>query len=281
MTTISSQSRGIAIAVPKKYEQTTLLNVQRLRVGLNCHLPIEIWEVGKEISPATRQKLKNIENLTFRDVGEVTNDPGHWKGYQVKAFLLKHTVFREVMICDADVVLHQNPEILFGDEKYKQNGAYFFRDLEKWQFSELTNPREQRRQLFFYNKFRSARFFRRRKEWLTSLIPEKTDLFPEEWTYIFDPQLPDKPVKEALQESGVVLMNRDKHKVSVDHIFSLNKNHKETYKYVWGDKETFWIGCVMAGEPYTFNPESGFMSEITGKLTHEYNGKIFFVQKEA
>ena len=116
-------------------------------------------------------------------------------------------------------------------------------------------------------------------ETLTTLLPEKNAFFPKEWDYIYQKQLPNEPVKEALQESGVVLMDKEKHKESIQFIYDLNNNHKETYNYIWGDKETFWIGCVMAGKEFYFNPTSGYISKETGKLSHDYNGSIFFSQK--
>lgn len=271
-------NRGIVIAVPKKYEKLGLLNVQTIR-ALNCMLPIEIWEVGNEITEETRTEFAKIENLKFKKVDDYCENGKHWKGYQIKAFLVYHTIFKEVFLCDADVILHQNPVLLFEDENYLRTGAYFFKDLENWQFSKLNDKREQFRQRFFYNKFRSSKFFLKRKKWLTDLLPEKKGTFPKEWEYMYVAQIPKEPVKEALQESGVVLMNKEKHKDSIQNIYELNNNYKDTYKYIWGDKETFWIGCVMADNEYYFNSTSGYISIETGKLTHDFYGRVFFSQK--
>ena len=93
-----SKERGIIIAVPKKYEKTCLLNVQNLR-ALNCLLPIEIWEIGEEISKETRVELKKIENVFFKNVNDFCNDSNHWKGFQVKAFILKLSTFKELKFC--------------------------------------------------------------------------------------------------------------------------------------------------------------------------------------
>lgn len=66
------------------------------------------------------------------------------------------------------------------------------------------------------------------------MIPAKTALFPEEWAYLYDDKLPTVPVKEALQESGVVYIDKTRHEKSMIHIYMLNYQHKETYKYIWG-----------------------------------------------
>lgn len=270
--------KGIIIAVPGKYEKVCLSNVLNIR-RLKCMLPIEIWEISKEISKPVRNELSEIKYLTFKNVDDYCNNSMHWKGYQIKAFILLHTSFKEVMICDADAIIHQNPDVLFNDKNYKETGTFFFKDLDKWQFSKLNNKWVQFRQKIFYNKFTSVSFFLERKKWLTTLLPLKSPFFPKEWDYMYLNHIPDEPVKEALQESGIVLINKEKQKESIQNIYNLNNNHKETYKYVWGDKETFWIGCVMANKTFYFNPDSGYISEETGLLTHDYNGKIFFTQK--
>lgn len=270
--------RGIVIAVPKKYEEITLTNIKGLR-NMGCELPIELWEIGEEVTQSFRAQFLAIPGVCFRQVSEFTNDPSHWKGFQVKAFAFYYSQFEEVLLCDADVILHENPELLFEDENYKKTGAYFFRDLEKWQFKRLTNPLEQFKQRFVGKKFYSAAFFNKRKEWILSLLPIKKNQFPKEWEYFYDDNLPEKPVKEALQESGVVAMDKIKHRDSVEIIFQLNDNHQETYQYIWGDKETFWIGCVMADTEFYFNDKAGYMSPSTNRLTHDYKEKIFFSQK--
>lgn len=269
--------KGIVIPVPQKYQQLCLQNVTNLRL-LGCTLPIELWEIGSEISEEYRSAFAQVKGVTFKNVEAFTDEPNHWKGFQVKAFIISYTNFKEVLLCDADVIIHQNPEMLFEDEHYLQTGAYFFRDLEKWKFKRLTNPLAQYLQRFKYNKFTSVAFFQARKKWLLNLMPKKSSSFPIEWAYVYEPSLPKKPVKEALQESGLVLMDKEKHSLSIEFIYTLNYHHKETYKHVWGDKETFWIGCVMAKQPFYFNSTSAYRSKDK-RLCHNYKGKLFFTQK--
>ncbi|MGV6815926.1 MAG: hypothetical protein ACWA44_01495 [Thiotrichales bacterium] len=272
--------KGIIIAVPNKYENTCLINVQKIR-NLNPSIPIEIWEVGQEITDEIRDKFKKIRHLTFKNVDQYPVDPNHWKGFQVKAFILAHTDFEDVMLCDADAIIHQDPEIVFMDKNYLDTGSYFFRDLDKWKFYGINNHFLQAINKAFRigGKFNSRDFFLKRKQWLTQLLPRKPELFPKEWDYIYSENLPSTPVKEALQESGVVFMNKSIHEESVNYIYQLNDNHKETYQHIWGDKETFWIGCLMAGNPFYFTKDPGYISKDTGRLTHDYNGAPFFSQK--
>ncbi len=60
--------RGIIIAVPKKYQEITLRNLIGLRLHLNCHLPIEIWEIGKEVDSEFREKFTSLGNVRCLNV---------------------------------------------------------------------------------------------------------------------------------------------------------------------------------------------------------------------
>lgn len=260
--------KGIVIACPNKYQDICLKNINLIRDTYKCELPIELWEIGNEIDVEIKNKML-IKNVLFKNVNNYCNNPTHWKGFQVKAFVLYNTDFDEVILCDADVTFFKNPEIIFNDINYKNTGTYFFKDLDKWTFSNLTFNTT--------NKFNSLLFFNKRKQFIKNLIPTKTILFPNEWNYIYDDDIPNFPVKEALQESGVVYINKTVHMDSLNIIFKLNNNHNETYNYVLGDKETFWIGCVMANKEYYFNPISGVI--FNNCLSHFYNNELFWKQK--
>jgi len=261
--------RGIVIACPEKYELICLNNIYLLRHKYDCHLPIEIWEIGNEITSETREKMKK-EQVTFKNVKDYCVNPDHWKGFQVKVFALHHCDFTEAILCDADMTFYKNPEIIFQNENYRKTGTYFFRDLERWKFHNLQENTD--------DKFRSLTFFNKRKAFIKKCLPVKTAFFPPEWAYIYDDAIPTQPVKEALQESGVVYINKTIHKESLEHIFRLNENHADTYEYVWGDKETFWLGCVMANKAYYFNDTAAFRY-TDGCLTHAYKNQLFWKQK--
>ena len=71
-------------------------------------------------------------------------------------------------------------------------------------------------------------------------------------------------------------MNRTLHKDTIHNIYVLNYNHTEVYKYIYGDKETFWIGCCLANKPFTMSKE---MPDAINKLTQYYKGEILYKQK--
>ena len=57
-------SSGIAIPVPQRYEKMTLVNIFNLRNTFQFQDPIEIWEVGEELSLEARNLLSSFSNLT-------------------------------------------------------------------------------------------------------------------------------------------------------------------------------------------------------------------------
>jgi hypothetical protein len=261
-------NRGIVIACPQKYEEICLNNIIQLRSKLRCFLPIEIWEVGQEITEETRKKMR-LNNVIFKNVNDYCTNSDHWKGFQIKAFAIYYSSFVESILVDADVTFYKNPEIIFSDKNYIRTGTYFFKDLEKWKFYNLSYDND--------DKFSSLDFFNKRKSFVQKLLPNKSEIFPKEFLYLYDKNHPIDDVKEALQESGVVYLNKEMHKNSLYYILKLNDDHDETYKYFWGDKETFWLGCVMANKEYYFNDLSGFFDYDF--LTHSYNGENFWRQK--
>ena len=232
-------------------------------------LHIEIWQIGQEISDKYIELYKKLDNIIFKNIYDYTDNPSHWKGFQIKAFILKHTELEEPILCDADIIFHQNPLIIYDDKNYIETGTYFFRDLARWKFFNLHKTDD---------KFQSIDFYNKRKEFILELLPEKTPLFPKEWDYLYENEHPKMPVNEAYQESGVVYINKNIHPDIIDIIYQLNNNHTHTYNYIWGDKETFWLACLMANKKYSINNTYGYMS-INFKLSHNYNNKLFFTQK--
>lgn len=261
-------TRGFIIAVPSKYENFTYRNILTIRYKYKIDDPIELWEIGNEITEKTRDLLNKINNIYFKNVCDYTDNPSFWKGFQIKAFILKHTELAEPILCDADMSFHTHPYIIFRDMDYIKTGTFFFRDLAHWTFSNLHKTD---------CKFQSIDFYNNRKAFILSLLPQKSKYFPKEWEYIYSDEIPKTPVHEAYQESGVVYINKNMHSDAVDKIYELNKNHEHVYQYIWGDKETFWLSFLCVNKPYAINKT--FPLFENGKLTHYYNGVKFFSQK--
>ena len=262
-------TRGIIIAVPEKYQQICFNNILNMRLKMGITLPIEIWQIGSEISPNYLESFKKLKDVVIKNVNDYSDKPAHWKGFQVKAFILYHTEFTEPILCDADIIFHQDPNIIYNDANYIETGTYFFRDIDFWKFDNLQPSA---------NKFNSIEFFNSRKQFIRRLIPQKTDLFPVEWGYLYDIAPPTTPVNEAYMESGCVYINKAMHQEVINRIYYLNFNHKHTYQFVWGDKETYWIAFVMNNKKYAINSQYGYMNE-NQKLCQNYNNSLFYIQK--
>jgi hypothetical protein len=94
------------------------------------------------------------------------------------------------------------------------------------------------------------------------------------------------------QESGVVYFNKSIHLDVVETIYQLNDNHKETYNYVYGDKETFWLACCINNKPFYMNPMPAENYKADTRMPfidvpdtspnafgHFYGNRFFFSQK--
>ena len=258
--------RGIVIPAMERYESLLIYNIDVLRKGLLCNLPIEIWQIGQEISDGALAVLTERQeewNLAFKDVRDYTDDPEHWRGYQIKAFVMKHTEFDEVVLCDCDSFFLQDPAMLFNDPNYIRTGTFFFKD-------------------YLRHTPKSREHERDRIKWFRSLMPTPSPHLPVECYYLYD--LPVTVQQYWFyQESGMVYLNKKQHPEVVNTIYRLNDDHKTTYQYVHGDKETFWIACLLCNTPFHMNrfpginlypdmdrPSTFTMKDLGPAFTHIY-----------
>ena len=150
--------------------------------------------------------------------------------------------FREAIFIDADALFLQNPEILFEDSDYLKTGALFYKDR-------LIMPESKRK-------------------WLRKILPKPISEQVKEsrlWT----------GASGHMQESGVIVLDKWRHFVSLLLITRLNGPHRTGNEEMGiqgvydmmhgksqgllelsvdlllisvGDKETFWIGFELAGD---------------------------------
>ena len=249
--------KGIVIPALERYEKLLMNNIDVLRNNMHCHLPIEIWQIGQEISNEARAVLESKKtewNLTFKNVKDYTNDSEHWRGYQIKGFVMKYTEFDEAILCDCDGFFLQDPEIVFDDPGYIRTGTLFLKDYLRH------TPKNREEEI-------------NRAIWFRKMMPTPSPHLPEECYYLYN--IPtNKQQYWFYQESGLVLLNRKRHPCVVDTIYDLNNDHKETYKYVHGDKETFWIACLLNNVPFHMNKYPGINLYPDLKKVTAYNEKL-------
>lgn len=262
---------GIAVPSPERYSNYLLQNVNILRNNLGYADPIEIWEVGEELSSETRNKLMTFDSIHFKNTTEFDDRIEHWRGFQAKAPVLKHSRLNDIIICDADVTLLQNPSIIQHDKKYLETGSYFFRDLEFWKFNlayQCNNPN--------LDKFYDRNYYLNRRNFIKNLQPIKLDFFPNEWDHIYSDDIPLHSVAEAHVESGVFYINRNMHDNVINTFYDLNNDWKESYKYVHGDKELTWLSFIKNNKPFSINDYYPLQQDL---LIQIYKSAPFYVQK--
>jgi len=237
-------TRGIAIALPQKSVDSFFSNYARLR-EIGCTLPVEVWETGGELDNATLARIA-AAGLRHKTLGTFVQNPEKWRGWQIKGAIPSFTAFDELILVDADVCFARDPTILFASEEYRTTGTYFFRDEQsKWVFFGTAGSSWR------CKTCQSRKFYNDRKRWLRGLFgPTMPPGFPPEWGYHWEGKGYTVNATKEVMDSGVVVIDRRRHPGLLREVFELNENHEDTYKHVWGDKETFWLGAMLAHEPY-------------------------------
>jgi hypothetical protein len=96
-------------------------------------LPIQVWHLGGAEMPdrvsALLQDLQvecvNAQAMRRRVPCRIL------KGWELKAYALLHSPFREVLLLDADNAPVCNPEFLFETREFKRTGAIFWPDYDR------------------------------------------------------------------------------------------------------------------------------------------------------
>lgn len=107
------------------------VEIALLRRHLGCTLPIEVWHIGSaELGPSMRNLLEDLDVQTV-DALEVGKryTVTRLGGWELKAYALLHSQFREVLLLDADNVPVRNPEYLFDTPDYTAAGTLFWPDI--------------------------------------------------------------------------------------------------------------------------------------------------------
>ncbi|KAI0467556.1 glycosyltransferase family 71 protein [Xylaria cf. heliscus] len=217
--------RGIVLTAGDDQAHYLMTTIYTFR-ELGCDLPIEIMYLGdNDLGEDHRFELEALPGVTTRDLSVMVDDEG-WKlaGWAIKPFAMLMSSFREVIFIDADSFFFRDPAKLFDDPDYKNTGALFFRDR-------TIMPESKRR-------------------WLLQILPRPIHRLAKEsswWT----------GASGHHQESGVVVIDKWKHFASMLLICRFNGSDRDArdgkmgvYEMMHGDKETFWIGFLLAGDSY-------------------------------
>lgn len=201
--------RGIVIVGGGKYFPSTYVTLSVLR-HIGCTLPVELWHLDGELSRREQNLLnrRGCRCINGQAHGRANGFPWHdswWKGWQLKAYAIRHASFHEVLYLDADSYPIRDPEFLFHEPDYLRHGAVFWPDLET----------------------------------SSSLLP------PDRPAVFGAPPLADLPC-----ESGQLLIDKRRCWRELQLALFLNAHADYTYRWLWGDKDTFPIAWRRLGREY-------------------------------
>jgi hypothetical protein len=102
-----------------------------LRRVVDCALPIELWHIGPSELGETEAALFRPLDVEVVDALEVARSWPARKlgGWELKAYALMHSRFREVLLLDADNVAVVDPAFLFDLPPFAATGAIVWPDL--------------------------------------------------------------------------------------------------------------------------------------------------------
>ena len=199
------------------YFLNAYLNFRLLREK-GCTLPIEWCYLGAEMTRPQLREAGKIPNLRLVNLGGKGKDNAkHRGGWQSKIDAIMQSRFDEVLFLDADSFPIRDPEYLFYDPLYIKHGAIFWPDLWKW--SADNNPH-------------------------AGQAAGKNVLDAK-----FGVTLPEQQI-----ESGQMMFAKRKCQNALEAVRRLNRNSEDTYKFVFGDKDTFLIGFLQTRTDFLINP---------------------------
>ena len=102
---------------------------------LGCWLPIELWYLGPRELDAHMRSLMEPLGVKCVDANEIRKKHRMrlLHGFELKAYSVLHSRFREVIFLDSDNVPVANPELLFDTSEYGETGAIFWPDYWRMQ----------------------------------------------------------------------------------------------------------------------------------------------------
>jgi Mannosyltransferase putative len=102
-----------------------------LRRVHGCRLPIEIWHLGpQEMSRSMAQMLEGLGANVIDAFTVLSRYPAEiYDGWQLKAYAVVRSEFREVLLLDADNLPTADPAFLFDRPEFTETGAVFWPDF--------------------------------------------------------------------------------------------------------------------------------------------------------
>ena len=215
--TEQQNSKGIVICTGNRHIQLTLVALKSLELIEN-ELPIEVFYSSSNDLSLENQGLikKSFPEVNLVDLSLTSfNDSYlHLRGWEIKPFAVLASRFSKVLLMDADVLFLEKPSILFNNNYFIKSGTLFFYDRPS--------------------------------------LSDKTIQWINTFSSYNDPPLPIRT-----QESGVVLIDKSRVLKGLLSVCKLNDHDERkgfTYRYLHGDKDTWWLGFHIIQMSYSFMP---------------------------
>lgn len=203
------RGRGVVIVGGGKYFPSAYVTIRVLR-HVGCRLPIELWHLAGELTPAETALLSAYDVRCIDGEAHAAEQafPLHatwWKGWQLKAYAAVHSRFREILYLDADCYPTRDPSFLFDLPAYRERGAVFWPDI-------LNS---------------------------SCLLPENAaEIFGlESWS-------------DRAAESGQMLIDKEWCWRELNLALFFNAQPDYVYRILWGDKDTFPLAWKRLGRSY-------------------------------
>lgn len=227
-------------------------SVRCLRDVLHCDLPIEIWTYENEFKELPRtavQAFLGIANVSIHTLKQPTHikrpvwdKEGDWYsdyiGFSSMSRAIWTTTLEEVLAIDIDNVLFVHPDKIFNSRQFQETGTLFLWDkfLNWWpHYYPSYDPVWLHS---FINMHRDR----------TSMPSIEYDKRPEFLTFF------KSNISQHIAESSLVLFDKTRHRSTMAVLENItNRLGFELYSNIYGDKESYWIACELAGTPYAFN----------------------------
>ncbi|KAK4701006.1 hypothetical protein P7C70_g5231, partial [Phenoliferia sp. Uapishka_3] len=217
-------TRPAAILIPcgKDQFQYAVHLVATLKHVHKTQLPIQVAYAGNDDLPSDRRAalrsihpdVETLDVLNYFDEELVGLRGGGWA---IKVFAILASEYQQIISMDADAVWFQDPETVLGEPGYVETGTLFYRDREIF-----PGPGQVH-------------------EWWRGIMKGRTpsqEMSKSRWWN-------DMASREEM-ESGVVVFDKRRINVVRGLVLTGYLNTKPvrepvTYKYTYGDKESFWM----------------------------------------
>ena len=221
--------KGVVMVMDDTMALSGSLLIITLRKQL-CGLPIIVYYTGDDLSAHNRAFMEQISGVRCIELSQHLNIPLKLlRGAQARVYAMIFSPFKQVLLLEPDILLLKNPEYLFQDPNYQRTGALFWKDCKK-----------------------DTIWDKKVYDWVRKLLPYRKG----------DNRILDKKAGN-FQSRDIMLLNKPMHPRMLEKLWTLTNEWKLVYKYIFNDKESYWIAAELAKEPYTFvSSYPGVVGEI-------------------